>query len=411
MNASGKLSPQAWMVAPETVKVMAALLEDGGAARFVGGCVRDALVNRRVVDVDIATPLKPVEVIERLTRHKISYAPTGLKHGTVTAIVDDHPFEITTLRRDVATFGRHAEVAFTDDWKADAERRDFTINAIFSTLEGDIYDPCGGVEDLRLGRVRFVGDAAQRIHEDVLRILRFFRFYAHFGRGEPDAEALAACTKAAAQIPKLSAERIRQETLKLLDSDRCPEVWQMMSQRGVTAQFLPEAIRTETLENMVRLENEHHSPPFALRRLAALLDASGRDAGHIAQALRLSNEQGKQLAGMMAPETAVTAKMGDAEARRLVYRLGSDMALNLLLLSAARTGNKNEVNRLYQTITSFRAPRFPLQGEDLLNLGYAPGPEMGRVLNALEDWWLNKDFAPTRAECLEKLKADFRPEG
>jgi len=406
---SGKLSPQAWMIAPETQKVMAALLEDGGDARFVGGCVRDALVNRKVIDVDIATPLKPEEVIERLTRHKIAYAPTGLKHGTVTAIAGGHPFEITTLRLDVATFGRHAEVAFTDDWKADAARRDFTINAIFSTAEGDIYDPFGGVADLRLGRVRFVGDAEKRIHEDILRILRFFRFYAHFGKGEADAAALKACAAAAAQIPKLSAERIRQEVLKLLDSDHCPAVWKLMSQCGIVAHFLPEAVRVEALENLVRLENEHHSQSFALRRLAAVLDVTNSGGARIAEKLRLSNDQAAQLSQMTGPDAALPLDMDDAAVRKFVYRLGNDMTRNLLLLAAAKTGDQGKLEQLYQTATEFRAPRFPLQGEDLLNLGYAPGPEIGLVLETIEEWWIGRDFAPGRAECLQKLNAGFKP--
>jgi poly(A) polymerase len=406
---SGKLSLQAWMVAPETVKVMAALLEDGGDARFVGGCVRDALVNRKVLDIDIATPLKPEEVIERLTRHKIPYAPTGLKHGTVTAIVDGHPFEITTLRRDVATFGRHAEVEFTDDWTADAARRDFTINAIFSTVQGDIFDPFGGVEDLRLGRVRFVGDPSTRIGEDILRILRFFRFYAHFGRGEPDAEALKACAAAAAQIPKLSAERIRQEILKLLDSDHCPAVWKLMVQCGVVAQFLPEAAAIRTLENLVQLETEHHDGAIALRRLAAVLDVTAEEIPRLSQSLRLSNSQSAQLLKMIDPGVGVSLHMSDAEARQVVYKLGNDMARNVLLLAAAKAGNKGGLERLYHTATAFRIPRFPLQGSDLLELGYAPGPEMGKTLEALEAWWIGEDFTPNRAECLQKLKAEFRP--
>jgi poly(A) polymerase len=405
---SGKLSPQAWMVAPETRTLMTALLEDGGDARFVGGCVRDALVNRRVIDIDIATPLKPEEVIARLTRHKIAHAPTGLKHGTVTAIVEGHPFEITTLRVDVATFGRHAEVAFTDDWKADAARRDFTINAIFCTATGEIYDPFGGVADLRIGRVRFVGDAEKRIHEDVLRILRFFRFYAHFGQGEPDTEALKACTAAAAQIPKLSAERIRQETLKLLDSDRCPAVWKLMSQGGIVAQFLPEAASIAALEYLVQLETEHHSQSFALRRLAALLGTTGNGAG-VAQKLRLSNDQAAQLIQMTAPDAALSVDMDEKAIRKIIYRLGNDMTRNLLLLAAARSGSKGNLDHLYQAATEFRSPRFPLQGDDLLSLGYKPGPDMGRVLDTIEDWWMANDFAPGRTECLQKLKAEFTP--
>jgi poly(A) polymerase len=406
---SGKLSLQAWMVAPETVRVMTALLEDGGEARFVGGCVRDALVNRKVLDIDIATKLKPEAVIERLARHKINYAPTGLKHGTVTAIVDGHPFEITTLRRDVATFGRHAEVEFTDDWTSDAARRDFTINAMSCTIDGDIFDPFGGVEDLRLGRVRFVGDPSTRIGEDILRILRFFRFYAHFGRGEPDAAAVRACATAAAQIPKLSAERIRQEILKLLDSDHCPAVWKLMVQCGVVAQFLPEAAAVQTLENLVQLETGHHDGAIVLRRLAAVLNVGGSDVPRIAQSLRLSNGQSAQLLKMIDPGVEVSLHMNDAEARQIVYRLGNDMTRNLLLLAAARTGDKGDLERLYQTATAFRIPRFPLQGQDLLELGYAPGPEMGKTLEAIETWWIGEDFSPTRAECLQKLKAEFGP--
>ncbi len=208
---TGTLAKQAWMIAPETVTLMAALSADGGEARFVGGCVRNALCNRKVIDIDIATPLKPDEVIERLTAAKIHYVPTGLKHGTVTAIVDGKPFEITTLRVDVQNHGRHADVAFTADWKADAARRDFTINAMSATPDGDLYDPFNGVDDLRKGRVIFVGDAEKRIAEDILRILRYFRFLAHFGKGEADKGAIAACAKFAPQIKTLSAERLRQK--------------------------------------------------------------------------------------------------------------------------------------------------------------------------------------------------------
>jgi poly(A) polymerase len=397
------------MIAPETQKVMAALQEDGGDARFVGGCVRNALVNRKVIDIDIATPLVPEEVMARLKRHKILYVPTGLKHGTVTAIVDGHPFEITTLRLDVATFGRHAEVEFTDDWAADAARRDFTINAIFCTPEGNLFDPFGGVEDLRLGRVRFVGDASQRIQEDVLRILRFFRFYAQLGKGEPDAAAISACTAAAALVSKLSAERIRQETLKLLEADHCPAVWQLMLQCGIVKHFLPAATCVTFLEHLVRLEIEHHSQAFPLRRLAAVLDVDACEAEQVSQVLRLSNEQAAQLQEMLNPAPGVSVGMDETSARRSVYTLGNDMMRNLLLLAAARSGKEGRLEQLYQIATSFRAPRFPLMGEDVLALGYAPGPKVGRVLSSIEQWWMGQDFVPGRTECLQKLKAEFQP--
>lgn len=407
MSAPRKLQAQVWMVAPETQKLMQALLSDGGDARFVGGCVRDALVNRRVIDIDIATPLKPEEVIERLKRHKIAFAPTGLKHGTVTAVVDGVPFEITTLRVDVQTFGRHAEVKYTDDWKTDASRRDFTINAMYATAEGEIFDPFGGVEDLRLGRVRFVGNPEKRIQEDVLRILRFFRFYAHFGRDMPDAAGLKACAAAAKQITKLSGERIRHETLKLLESDRCAAVWALMLQAGVVTHFLPEATNVRTLENLLRLEAAHEGAPYALRRLAALLDTTPGGLAHIVKALRLSNDQAEQLRQMV-ELAGLSLKMDESAVRKLVYRLGGDMTRNLMLLTVARANAGDFPDALYQAAQSFRPPRFPLTGDDVMKLGYSAGPEVGHALSVMEDWWVGQDFMPDRAACLKKLETAFR---
>ncbi len=406
---SGKLSIQAWMVTSETQKIMQVLLEEGSEARFVGGCVRDALANRSVLDIDIATSLTPTQVIERLKLHKIPFAPTGLKHGTVTAIVDGHPFEITTLRLDMRTFGRHAEVKFTDDWKTDASRRDFTINAISATLDGNIYDPFGGVEDLRLGHVRFVGNPKKRIDEDTLRILRFFRFYAHFGREQPDDTALKACAAAAEQIPKLSAERISQETIKLLESNRCAEVWKIMMQNNIVKHLIPNAVNINVLKNLVRLEIRHDSAVFPLRRLAALFDITSNDIKNIPQTLRLSNNQASQFNKMMNPGVNVSMKLEEIDVKKLVYHFGNDMTRNLLLLAAARFGNEEHLPSLYQTATSFRAPRFPILGKDLLAIGYTSGPEVGRILKDIENWWLNENFKPKRAECLKKLETDFKP--
>lgn len=389
------------MIAPETQKVMQALCENGGDARFVGGCVRNALVNKPVIDIDIATPLLPEEVIERLKNHKIAYAPVGLKHGTVTAIVDGHPFEITTLRLDVLTFGRHAEVKFTDDWKTDASRRDFTINAMYATVDGDIFDPFGGIGDLRMGHVRFVGDPEKRIEEDVLRILRFFRFYAHFGRGLPDEAALRACAAAAKEVTKLSAERIRIEVLKLLDSDHCPSVWQLMLSAGIVTHFLPEATNIAALENLVQLEARFESPAFPLRRLAALLEVTPAGLQHIVKELKLSNEQGAQLEEMISD---VSLQMNEHDVRKLVYKSGNDAVRNQLLLTAARAGDKNSLKPLYDIATHFTPPAFPLRGEDVIKLGRKPGPDIGRILEQIEEWWISEDFKPDRDACLERLK-------
>lgn len=393
------------MLAPETQRVMQALLENGGDARFVGGCVRDALANRPVMDIDIATPLLPEQVIERLKGHKIAYAPVGLKHGTVTAVVDGHPFEITTLRLDVQTFGRHAEVQFTDDWQTDAARRDFTINAMSATVDGDIFDPFGGIADLRNGIVKFVGDPEKRIEEDVLRILRFFRFYAHFGRSAPDEAALTACTAAAKQVARLSAERIRMEVLKLLESVNCASAWQLMVSCGIVTHFLPEATNIIALENLVRIETQLDCPPFALRRLAALLDVTDKGLHHVAQQLKLSNDQSAQLAMMLKPDSGISMQMDERAVRKLVYKNGNDAVRSLLLLEAARTtGDHGSLKPLYEVATSFQAPAFPLRGDDIIKIGRKPGPEIGRILGLIEDWWIAEDFKPDRAGCLERLR-------
>jgi poly(A) polymerase len=404
---NAKLAQQAWMVSPDTMRVMDALTSNGGQARFVGGCVRNALVNRDVIDIDIATPAKPEEVIERLTAAKIKYAPTGLKHGTVTAVVDGHPFEITTLRVDVNPFGRHAEVAFTDDWEKDAARRDFTINAMSATLDGDVYDPFNGIEHLRTGQVVFVGDAEQRIKEDILRILRFFRFYAHFGRGLPDKDGLLACAKMAGDIVKLSAERIRQETFKLLESERSADVWDIMMHAGVTTHFLPEATAVLVLQRLIDLEHEQQGKPFVVRRLAALLDMTRANIPNVVKALKLSNEQAAQLATLATPTWKVSMQMTKREVERLVYRLDNDMARSLLLLAASRENTRDQFEELYRAATAFRAPRFPLQGEDVLNLGWKEGPDVGRILSEMSNWWIEKDFKPGRTECLAKLLENY----
>lgn len=406
---NGKLAHQAWMISPDTLKVMEALKSNGGDARFVGGCVRDALVNRAVLDIDIATPLKPEQVIERLEAAKIKYAPTGLKHGTVTAIVDGHPFEITTLRIDVNPFGRHAEVAFTDDWEKDAARRDFTINAMSATLEGDVYDPFNGVEHLRTGKVVFVGEAEQRITEDILRILRFFRFYAHFGQGLPDKEALRACAKLAGQIVKLSAERIRQETFKLLESDRSADVWDIMMHAGIVTHYLPEATNVPVLQRLIALEHDQQGKAFVLRRLAALLDITRNSVPAVVKALRLSNEQAAQLATLSTPTWKVSMRMSKKEVERLVYRLDNDMVRSLLLLAAARENTRENFDELYRAATAFRPPRFPLIGDDVMKLGWKEGPEVGRILSEMGEWWMDEEFRPGRTECLKRLQENYPP--
>ena len=407
---NGKLSKKAWMVAPETVQVMEALMSTGAEARFVGGCVRNALVNRPVVDIDIATPLKPDQVTDVLNAAKIKHVPTGLAHGTITAIVDGKPFEITTLRIDVNPFGRHAQVQFTDDWEKDAARRDFTINAMSCNMDGDVYDPFTGIEDLRNGRVIFVGYPEQRIQEDVLRILRFFRFFAHFGQGaRPDTAALVACAKLANRLPRLSAERIRQETFRILESNRSALTWNIMMRAGVVTHFLPEATAVKTLDRLLTLEEDHHSHPFILRRLAALLDITPKGLVPMTRALRLSNEAADMLMKLMHPALRVSTDMTGAEVRKVVYRYGNDVTRSLLLLAAAKDFMDGNLDASYNIATSFRPPRFPLVGDDVMKLGWQKGPDVGRILRDLEDWWVSEDFRPGRTEALQRLGEQYVP--
>jgi poly(A) polymerase len=268
-------------------------------------------------------------------------------------------------------------------------------------MDGNVTDFFGGIADLRAGRVRFVGDPEKRIHEDILRILRFFRFYAHFGRGAPDAAALAACAKNAGLLPRLSAERVRHEILRLLESDNCAAVWKLMRDARIVTQVLPEATDIPALEKLVALEEKLHSPAFPLRRLAALLVVTPAGLMQVAQSLRLSSDQSARLLRMMTP---ADTSMDEKAVRALVYREGNDMARNLLLLGAAK-GADNNLALLYGEATSFRPPRFPVTGEDALGAGLKTGPDIGRVLKSVEDWWIAEDFRPGRTACLERLRA------
>jgi poly(A) polymerase len=294
-----RIQPQPWMTNPATLGVLEALEAGGAAARFVGGSVRDALLGRPIGDIDIATPAPPERVIELLEKHGIKVVPTGLAHGTVTAIAGNPPrhFEITTLRRDVETYGRRARVAFDADWTEDAARRDFTINAIFLDPDGTVHDPVGGLADLRARRVRFVGDPAIRIAEDVLRILRYYRFEARFGTGLGDPPARAACRALARLLPKLSAERVTQELMKLLETADPIGALRMMMEDGVLLVILPEARRLDRLRHMIAIEPE----PDPLRRLAALIEVDGPGAVALAERLHLSNAWRDRLRGLAPP--------------------------------------------------------------------------------------------------------------
>ncbi len=332
------LAAQAWLRAPASRRVLAALGADGHAARFVGGCVRDGLLGLPDVgrELDVATPERPDQVIRLLERAGLPAIPTGLAHGTVTTIADDRPFEITTLRRDVACDGRHAEVEFTDDFALDAARRDFTINAMSCDDAGRLYDYFGGRADLAAGRVRFVGEAAARIAEDYLRILRFFRFFAYYGRPPADAEALAACRAAAPELRRLSGERIQAEMMRLLEAEEPVPALRLMVETGVLGEVIPGPVALERLARLIELAPE--SDPLV--RLAALLRPPPADSAAAAKVVdrwRMANRDAARLLAMtQEPLPDLNATPG--ERARDLHRLGAERYADLIRIAAADAG-------------------------------------------------------------------------
>ena len=378
------LPPMRWR-AREGLDALVQLL---GAAqdevRFVGGAVRDALVGIEASDIDLATLHPPQEVMARLRAAGVRVVPTGLAHGTVTAVLAGGPVEITTLRRDVATDGRHAEVAFTNDWHEDAARRDFTINALYADpMNGRIHDYFGGVADLAQGRVRFIGDPLRRIAEDHLRILRFFRFMARFG-DKPDADGLAACAARANDLMALSRERIADEVLKLLVTRHAPRIVALMVAHAILRPVLPEidAAGAERLTALAAREHAHAVEPDAVRRLAALLPADPGVAGAVAARLKLSNARRKRL------ENAVQPLPPGTSARGLAYRTGVEGARDRLLLH----GDAGEIAAGLAALDGWTPPRLPLGGGDLIAMGLPPGPDVARILREIETTWIAEGF-------------------
>jgi poly(A) polymerase len=396
------------MTAPESLALFDALASGGADARFVGGCVRDAWLGRPVKDIDIATHAPPERVMELLEAAGIRVIPTGIAHGTVTALCGGKPYEITTLRRDVENFGRHARVEFTDDWIEDAARRDLTMNALSCTPDGAMFDPFGGLADLAAGRVRFVGEARRRIEEDVLRLLRFFRFHAHYGRGEPDAEALAACRELAPRLPTLSGERVRGELFRLLTAPCAASVWRLMMGQGIMVHLLPEAMDTDLLERLIGVERDLGVTPDPTRRLAAVLDSDRPGALRAAEALRLSNHERDRLLALVEPPVAL-APTGDRKAlRQALYRL-SDAGLfgDLLLIAAAIHDGPLDLTALRGALAvadDLPGLKLPIAGRDLLELGVPRGPAVGEALKRVEAWWIAEDFQPDRDACLEMAR-------
>jgi len=384
------LTGQAWLTAPATRAVIAALEAVGGpdCARFVGGCVRNALMGREIDDIDIATTLKPEETERAIHAAGLKAVPTGLAHGTVTAVAGREPFEITTLRQDVSTDGRNATVAFTDDWAEDAARRDFRLNALYADGEGRVFDPTGqGVDDAAAGRIVFVGEPQTRIREDYLRILRFFRFFAWYGRGQPDAEGLQACRDLAPGMSRLSAERVSKELMKLLAADEPRPAMAAMAETGVLAQVLPEAGPLDLFNAIAPLS------PDPVVRLMTLFAVDADAMRGAAERLRLPNVVRDRLVASALAAPAVSLAMSDAQARAAVYHhRGQAVSDAVLRLYAGSPERAEEAARLLAIAADWSPPRLPVGGKALARLGVTPGPETGRLLKAFEAGWIADDF-------------------
>jgi poly(A) polymerase len=404
------LPRQLWLVQPETPRVFDAITSGGGEARFVGGCIRNALIGADVADVDIATTVLPEDVSTRLTVAGISAIPTGIAHGTVTALVNGKSFEITTLRKDVTTDGRRATVAFTTDWAEDAARRDFTFNALYATREGEIIDLTGGLADLDARRVKFIGRAEDRIAEDYLRIMRFFRFHAWYGRGELDPEGLSACAAAKAGIASLSGERIHDELLKLLGADAPVAVLRQMAATGILGEILPGELNLARLERLAEIELKHlFRDGDRVLRLGALI-AGGPEARRLAlaQRLKLSNAEAERLAAMERRDVKIVCYLSIREVRRALYRLTTPVFKDLAMLGWAsdpKISNAPQWRAMLALADSWHRPEPPLTGHEVMAAGVPAGPEVGRVMAEVEEWWIDADFTDDKFSAIERLKA------
>jgi poly(A) polymerase len=401
-----KLEASNWLHQSTTRAVFASLEDGGHDVRAVGGCVRNSLLGQPVKDIDFATTAKPEETIKAAEAAGLKAIPTGIEHGTITIVADGVPHEVTTLRRDVETDGRRATVAFTDDWREDASRRDFTLNALYADKAGNVYDPVDGYGDLRAGRIRFIGDASERIREDYLRILRFFRFSGYYGGGQMDEVGLAACVEQANQLSTLAGERIQSEMKALMLAPAVTDVAATMQATGLFAHLLNRSGDIPSLIRLIAVEKTLNTEPDPLRRLAALFLHTAVDADHLRQTFKLSNKDADRLHAMVNPNPATEPGLPEQNLRAHLYRSSSETFQDQLLLTWARSETSvtdQDRTALFHYGGRWQPPAFPLQGEDVLALGVEPGPQIGAVLASVEAWWVEHDFKPSRDILIDKL--------
>ena len=395
-----------WLRTGELARILALLDSGGEEARVVGGAVRNALLHEPLGDIDIATTALPEEVVRRVEAAGCKAVPTGIEHGTITVVADGQPFEVTTLREDIETDGRHAKVIFGRDWRRDAERRDFTMNALFLGRDGTVHDYVGGLADIAQRRVRFIGDAATRIAEDYLRILRFFRFHAAYGHGGlPDADGLHACIVARAGLDTLSRERVRMELLKLMLARHAVPALAVMAETGLIEIVLGGVPLLASLSNLIKLEASLSLPPDPARRLAALGVLVTEDAERLRERLRLTNAESERLVSVGDAWRRIVVGLSEQAARALLYRLGPDGYLDRVLLAWSRApeGVADPQWRALATLPSrWKAPQFPLKAADFMARGVEKGPRLGAAMRAAEVAWIEAGF-PLDREALARI--------
>jgi poly(A) polymerase len=412
------LKDAAWLREGPLARLIEVLDRDGEEARVVGGAVRNALLGEPIHEFDVATTAIPRDVIRRSAAAGFKPVPTGIEHGTITVVIDSRPFEVTTLREDVETFGRHASVRFGRDWRADAERRDFTMNALSVTSDGVVHDYVGGIADLEARRVRFIGEARKRIAEDYLRILRFFRFHAAYGHGLPDAAGLAACIAGRAGLAQLSRERVRMELLKLLLARHATPALASMAESGLLLPVLGGVPDLAGFENMAKVEMTAGVQADAVQRLGALGARIPEDAERLWQRLRLSNAEHERLSSMSDGWWRV-APADEPAARALLYRLGPQGFVDRVLIAWARSWERpsraahdKAWRALAMMAENWAAPVFPLKAADFIKRGVKPGPGLGAALNEAEAAWIAADFpsdGAAIAAIADAAAADVRP--
>jgi poly(A) polymerase len=399
VTEAAQLGDAAWLKESAVARLLALFDRDGEEARVVGGAVRDALLRRPVGEIDVATTAVPEEVMRRAETAGFKAIPTGIGHGTITVVIDGKPFEVTTLRRDIETFGRKARVMFGRDWTEDAQRRDFTINALSASADGKVYDYVGGLADIAARRVRFIGEAQTRIDEDYLRILRFFRFHAWYGEGAPDAAGLRACIGARAGLETLSRERVRMELLKLVLAPHATPALAVMAEAGLLSAVLGGVPYLASFENMVKVEAANGIKPDAVRRLGALGVFVKEDAERLAQRLRLANAETERLMALDCWWRVSTAA-GEQAAHALLYHFGPQSFADRVLVAWARSplGAADTAWRELASLPQrWTAPVFPLKAADFTRRGVPAGPALGAALRAAKEAWIGADFPADHA--------------